>query len=225
MPNESIIQVPPRAASLEAIRHFLGTIPGSATSLALYHSPAFDDAASALNSSGQKIAAIVESLPLIDPRRPDLFDVGYPAWCDALNAARPLAIPLVIGPLAESAARHDDLFHFAVESLRKIRFDAERNAARLALRAGPALALSEDDLRELIDEANSYWIGLEFDLASYPSPARAADALALLTHRVIAVRLHNPTPLQLAEAQSLLADLRLDAPILIDSAPSNEPTR
>ncbi len=176
-----------------------------------------------------RIAAIVVPQPLTDPRQPELFDSGYPAWCDTLIAAREPRVPLVIGSLAEAAPgnsfRHDDTFRFAIDSLRKIRFDAERCGVRLAVQARAELGFSVGDMRELIDEANSYWVGMEVEASGPDLVADVADSLAVLTHRVIAVRLRNAAANAIEDMRCVMESLQLDAPLIIDAPQANPPTR
>lgn len=189
----------------------------------------FEPGAAAVLADGFRVAAIVAPQALIDPTQPDLFDAGYPAWCDALTAARSQSIPLLVGQLADpphdAPARHDDLFRYAIDSLRKLRFDAERCSVRMAVQVGPRLAWSVADVRELIDEANSFWVGVEFDFSSAASPTHAEDALALLAHRVVAVRVRETAGPAAAESRGIIDRLRLDVPIIVDPPEANAPTR
>lgn len=205
---------------------------GDAAAACVHADHQLEPTTAALRSGGFRIAALAIQRALIDPTQPELYDAGYPAWCDALAAARSHAIPLVVGPLANASsaltARHDDVFRFAIDSLRKMRFDAERCGARMGLRVEPGLGWSAADLRELIDEANSFWVGIEFDVSV---PARdastdpAASALELLTHRVVAVRLGAADTTAVANWRGVVEALQLDVPLIVDLPEANAPRR
>ena len=87
-------------------------------------------------------------------------------------------------------ARYQDALNFAYGLLHSIRFEAEETGVAVALEPviGGCL-LSPVELREIIDNANSWAVGLVVDADRIAAVGSVEDWLKTLTHRIHAVRL------------------------------------
>jgi len=98
-------------------------------------------------------------------------------------------------PTTSGRAGHDDAYHWAGESLLKLRFEAEQRAVAIACSV-PAtrLLLSPLEVREFIDRMNSPWVGADLDLATAAAAGNSADWITVLSHRIRLVSLENSMP-------------------------------
>jgi len=90
---------------------------------------------------------------------------------------------------AVAFARYQDHLNFAFQVLHRLRFSAERSGVALAVEgaAGGGL-LSPVELREIIDEANSFSVGVCLDVDRIAQVGSTADWITTLRHRIRAVR-------------------------------------
>ena len=134
------------------------------------------------------------------------FREPTPAWpepcVESLAALLPWAaglgarcVNVTIPPLRSRCSqtgfeRYQDALNFAYGLLHAIRFAAEEAGAAVALEAGiGGCLLSPVELREIIDNANSWAVGSVIDADRIAAGGCVEDWLRTLTHRVHAVRL------------------------------------
>ncbi len=109
-------------------------------------------------------------------------------------------------------ARYQDALNFAYGLLHSIRFEAEEAGVAVALEPviGGCL-LSPVELREIIDNANSWAVGSVVDADRIAAVGSVEDWLRTLTHRVHAVRL--PRHLATESTGAPQPGSRFDAPV------------
>ena len=113
---------------------------------------------------------------------------------------RARCLNLTIPPLARACGpagfpTYQETLNFSYELLHHARFDAEATGVAVALEAGvDGYLLSPVELREIIDAANSWAVGVCVDLAHIARIGSPADWLRTLRTRVHAVRVHGDCP-------------------------------
>ncbi|MGD2109066.1 MAG: TIM barrel protein [Phycisphaerae bacterium] len=158
---------------------------------------------------GCKIGAIAASCGTVDPAGA-IEEVGallvrasnWGATC--LN----LTIPRVAGtPDQPAFTGYQDALNFAYQLLHELRLEAEATGVALALEAAVDRALlSPVELREIIDAANSWAVGVCIDVQRITRIGCPADWIKTLRHRVHAVRLSGA---ELSHATCSTGEVRL----------------
>jgi hexulose-6-phosphate isomerase len=91
---------------------------------------------------------------------------------------------------AEPAVRYEDAYSLTLEALLELRFEAERQAVRLApLACRNRFLLSPLETRDLIDRINSPWVGAGLDVGDLLPLGSPADWIVSLGHRLAHVRI------------------------------------
>ena len=124
--------------------------------------------------------------------------------------------------------RYQDALNFAYDLLRRLRYEAEATGVALALEPGIGDALlSPTELRDLIDAASSWAVGVCVDVAHVARIGLPSDWLLTLGRRVHAVRLRDvhriagpKTPgaddgVDLQELASVLDQIGYDRPVVV----------
>jgi hexulose-6-phosphate isomerase len=114
-----------------------------------------------------------------------------------LGTERVIFAPTVIdGPaLAGSAPRYEDAHALVVEALLGLRFEAERRAVCLAcLNCCNGFLVSQVEMRDFVDEINSYWLGVCLDLGAKAGFGCAEDWIRTLGHRLRCVHFRDAAP-------------------------------
>ncbi len=125
--------------------------------------------------------------------------------------------------------RYQQALNFAYALLRRLRFESEATGVALAIEAGgDGTLLSPVELRELIDEANSWAVGVCIDVGRIARFALPSDWLLTLRHRVQAVRIPQQVPadppggpipvrpVDFAEIGDTLDEIGFTGPIIVD---------
>lgn len=126
---------------------------------------------------------------------------------------------LVVTP-CRSPARADDAERFTLDAKLSLRFDAEMAGVRLGFPilpgTGPSSALAA---RDLIDAANSWWVGAVLELSTQ-SPIESAECIEMLSHRLAAVCLDGRTELSdLSPIVAALASVAFSGPFIVEDGP------
>lgn len=141
-----------------------------------------------------------------------------------MERARTLPASLLVVPLAalieaNAAARPDDALRGILDTLRTARFIGERHGIRVTMDVGAGgLIASPFELRDLIDQANSYWVAGAIDLARRPGGLAAADWGRLLGHRLAAIRSREPAHPDVDATIGALGGQRWDGILLVPTA-------
>lgn len=118
---------------------------------------------------------------------------GVGASC--LNFTIPLVLEGRTAPEAQVFTNYQDALNFAYQVLHHARFEAEATGVAIALEAAAeGCLLSPVELREIVDDANSWAVGACIDVARVRRVGSPADWITTLGHRVHAVRWHALTP-------------------------------
>ena len=126
--------------------------------------------------------------------------------------------------------RYQEALNFAYSLLYSLRFESEAAGVALAVEAGAGgILLSPVELRELIDEANSWSVGACVDVGLMARFASPNDWLLTLNHRVHSVRIPQEVPTDPSKRASAvrtvdfsaigdtLDEIGFTGPIIVDS--------
>ena len=101
---------------------------------------------------------------------------------------------------------YQDALNFAYHLLRETRYEAESTGVPVALEAATGgCLLSPVELRETIDAANSWALGVCLDCDRVASVGSPADWLATLNRRVRCIRVHGSASLAPSHAVSAVS--------------------
>lgn len=116
----------------------------------------------------------------------NILQLAARADATILNLTLP---PLAVASESAGFARYQDALNFAYQLLRGLRLQVESTGVVIAIEAAYGRwLLSPVELRELIDAANSWAIGVCIDIARVSAVGAPIDWITTLTHRVKAVR-------------------------------------
>jgi sugar phosphate isomerase/epimerase len=140
---------------------------------------------------------IVATSATCQPTAPNL-DTAAPAIIATLAAAAKLGatcLNLTLPPIQSADAPHgfpsyQAAINFLHQLLGATRFEAERSGVALAIEvASGGCFLSPVEMRDLVDTANTWAVGVCLDTKRVATIAKPADWIRTLTHRLHAVRI------------------------------------
>lgn len=118
------------------------------------------------------------------------------AQVSAASSAGAICLNLTIPPLGgDGFDRYQEALNFAHHMMHHIRHEAEPAGVSVALEAvSGGCLLSPVELREIIDAANSWVVGVCIDVNRIAKVGSPVDWIETLRHRVHAVRINLPLP-------------------------------